>query len=86
MAEKEIPKFDLTNTDKCTICGAITTEKYICKTLFNQKMYTASNNDRIKWGLVYTKPFDDEKNEFITSGDINCEQANYIKSSEDKDK
>jgi len=52
LAEKEIPKFDLTNTDKCTICGAITTEKYICKTLFNQKMYTASNNDRIKWGLV----------------------------------
>jgi len=86
LAEKELPKFDLSNNDKCTLCGAITTEKYICKTLSNQKMFTASNSDRVKWGLVYTKPFDEEKNEFNDSGDIKCEKANYIKSSEDKDK
>lgn len=76
----------MTNTDKCTICGAVTTEKFMCKTLSNQKLFMASANDRIKWGLVYTKPFDDDKNEFITSGDTQCEYANYIKSAQDPDK
>lgn len=73
MAEEEIPTFDLTNTDKCTICGAFTTDKYICKTKKDQKMWLAVAGERLKWGLSYTRRFDEDANEFIASTDINCE-------------
>lgn len=81
-----MPKFDLSNSDKCTLCGAFTTEKFVCKTMGDQKMWLGGTGERIKMGLSYTRNWDDNKKEFMGATDVKCEYANYIKTSEDKDK
>jgi len=71
-AEEELPKFDLTNNDKCIICNSVTTQKFICKTSQTQKVWMGAPGERMKWGLVYTKPWNDEKKSFIESADTKC--------------
>lgn len=46
----------------------------------------AAPGERMKWGLVYTKPWNDEKKAFIESADTKCIQANYIKSVQNPDR
>lgn len=51
-AQEELQKFDLSNSDKCTLCGAVTTERYACKSMNDQKMWLAAPGERIKVGLI----------------------------------